>query len=216
MRVYLYKMNQSELEQDPDRALSLLPSWRKERYRQMHFPKGKAEELAAGLLLRHALMDAAGIDLLTAEVKKNEHGKPLMAGPAECTVGEVYFNISHSDGYVAVAVADVPVGIDVETKTDPGLKIMSRFYSQEEQSAVRAAEDPQKEFRRLWTRKEAYVKCVGTGIHGEVSEIPSLPDISGAYRLITLKEEEEYTLSVVLKSPDFSEILLDIVDNFDI
>jgi len=205
IKVYFYELNKEDLTVHWDDYLALLPEWRQKSCHRMRFERGKLQQLAAGLLLRHALKDAAGIDLMTAEVIENEYGKPMLqgaAGSGSPSNGGVYFNLSHSDDYITVAVADTPVGIDVETKTDPDLKIMSRFYSKEEQEAVRAAEDPQKEFRRLWTRKEAYVKCVGTGIHGEVEEIPSLPEISGAYRFLTLKEEEGYALSVVLRTEE--------------
>jgi hypothetical protein len=65
--------------------------------------------------------------------------------------------------------------------------------------------DPQKEFRRLWTRKEAYVKCTGTGIYDSVEKIPSLEDVSGEYRLFTLREAEDYTLSLVVRPEGASE-----------
>ena len=215
LKVYFYQLNTADLTEHADRYLALLPPWRTERYHRMKLQNGRLEELAAGLLLRHALKDAAGIDLMTAEVTKNEHGKPMlgagtktngaktddtMAKNGGATAGPaVHFNISHSGGYIAVAVSDHPVGIDVETKSDPDLKVTARFYSEAEQVAVRAAEDPQKAFRRLWTRKEAYVKCTGTGIYDSVAEIPSLEDVSGEYRLFTLREEDAYTLSVVVQ-----------------
>ena len=154
------------------------------------------QQLAAGLLLRYALQKA-GMDLMTVKIERNEHGKPMMDG--------LFFNISHSGDYIAVATGDYPVGIDVETKSDQDLKITRRFYSEEEQRAVRTAADPQKEFRRLWTRKEAYVKCTGTGIHDSVAEIPSLEDVSGDYRLFTLREAEDYTLSLVIRPEGTAE-----------
>ena len=242
LRIYFYQLNTADLTEHADRYIALLPPWRTERYHRMKLQNGRLEELAAGLLLRHALKDAAGIDLMTAEVTKNEHGKPMLgagtktngakayaamsktAGNPAPTGGAtagpaVHFNISHSGGYIAVAVSDHPVGIDVETKSDPDLKVTARFYSEAEQAAVRAAEDPQKAFRRLWTRKEAYVKCAGTGIYDSVAEIPSLEDVSGEYRLFTLREEDAYTLSVVVQGEitmDISDIPLDIVTFFDV
>ena len=252
IRVYIYEMNNDDLTARYDEYLAALPEWRRESCERMRFERGKLEELAAGLLLRHALKEA-GIDLAGAHVEKNEHGKPaivpgtgttaengLCAGDGSyagttaedglCvgvgsyagTTGEdgqraeVHFNLSHSDGYVTVAVADCPVGIDIETKTDPELKISARFYAEEEQAAVRGAADPQKEFRRIWTRKEAYVKCTGSGLNVEISEIPALPETSGPYRLITVKEEEAYALSLVAETDENPEILLDTVDAFDI
>ena len=50
----------------------------------------------------------------------------------------------------------------------------------------------------------------------EISEIPALPDTSGPYRLITVKEEEAYALSLVAETDENPEILLDTVDAFDI
>jgi len=225
IRVYIYEMNNDDLTARYEEYLAVLPEWRRESCERMRFERGKLEQLAAGLLLRHALKEA-GIDLMQANVEKNEHGKPALATCA-ASAGEdrtsagtteqtVHFNISHSDGYVTVAVADCPVGIDIETKTDPELKISARFYSEEEQEAVRGAADPQKEFRRIWTRKEAYVKCTGTGLNVAVSAIPALPETSGPYRLITLKEEEAYSLSLVAETDRNPEILLDTVDYFDI
>ena len=199
IRTYFHQLNEDYLKEHRDQALAVLPPWRIERYERMKFEKNKLEELAAGLLLRHALWDAAGISLLDAGIVKNEYGKPVLNG-------DIHFNISHSDGYIAAAVADCPVGIDVETKTDPDLKVTARFYSEEEQEAVRNAEDPQREFRRIWTRKEAYVKCVGTGISGPVEEIPSLPEVSGEYRIITLRDEDEYALSFVVRSGEASAV----------
>ena len=236
LKVYFYKMNTEDLDRNKEKYLACLPSWRTERYQRMRIEHGKLEELAAGLLLRHALWDAAGIDLMNAEVTTNAHGKPMLmervlpapeiseakADRSKEARDRHFFNLSHSGGYIVAAVADVPVGIDIETKTDPELKVTDRFYSKEEQEAVRAAEDPQKEFRRLWTRKEAYVKCLGTGITNSVADIPSLPDVSGDHRLITLVEEEAYTLSAAVRTDaaemheEFLKIPLDIIDSFDI
>jgi 4'-phosphopantetheinyl transferase len=190
IKVFFYNLDKEGLAANWDRCLAQLPEWRRESCLRMKFEQGRLQQLAAGLLLRLALREE-GVDLMTADITKNEHGKPMMEG--------LYFNISHSGDYIAVAIADYPVGIDVEIKTDPDLKITERFYSEEEQRAVRDAEDPQKEFRRLWTRKEAYVKCTGTGIYDSVAKIPSLVERSGDYRIFTLQEEEEYTLSLAVR-----------------
>ena len=196
VRVYFYKLDKENLSANWERYLGLLPEWRRESCLRMRFEQGRLQQLAAGLLLRYALQQA-GVDLMTVRVEKNEHGKPMMDG--------LFFNISHSGDYIAVAIGDSPVGIDVETKTDPDLKITERFYSEEEQRVVRTAEDPEKEFRRLWTRKEAYVKCTGTGIYDSVAEIPSLEDVSGAYRLFTLREAEDYALSLAVRQESEAE-----------
>ena len=66
------------------------------------------------------------------------NGKPMTNG--------CYFNISHSHGLVACAVAEVPVGIDVE-KIRPVPPRLLRILSPAEREYVRCDED----FFRLWT-----------------------------------------------------------------
>lgn len=231
MNIYFYQVNQADLTAHAEAYLALLPPWRTERYHRMKIASGKLEELAAGLLLRYALRDGAGIDLLTAEVTQNPHGKPGLIMPPGGKPGlimppsgkpgltqtphgkleltqnshgksesNIHFNLSHSGGYIAAVVADCPVGIDVETKSDLDGRVAKRFFSGEEQQAILAAEDPQLAFRRIWTRKEAYVKCTGTGIDGAIDRIPGLADRFGAYSITTLREESAYTLSLAVRS----------------
>jgi 4'-phosphopantetheinyl transferase len=94
----------------------------------------------------------------------NEHGAPYLEhGP--------YFSISHSKQGIAVAVSDTPVGIDIEgmRKLDDGL--VRKTMNPDEQSRIAASANPTQEFIRLWTRKEAYVKMLGTGIISDMHAI---------------------------------------------
>ena len=94
----------------------------------------------------------------------NEHGAPYLEhGP--------YFSISHSKQGIAVAVSDTPVGIDIEgmRKLDDGL--VRKTMNPDEQSRIAASANPSQEFIRLWTRKEAYVKMLGTGIISDMHAI---------------------------------------------
>lgn len=94
----------------------------------------------------------------------NEHGAPYWAvGP--------YFSISHCKQGIAVVVSDQPVGIDIEgmRKVDDGL--VRKTMNTQEQAQIAAAANPEQEFIRLWTRKEAYVKMLGTGIISDMHQI---------------------------------------------
>jgi 4'-phosphopantetheinyl transferase len=94
----------------------------------------------------------------------NEHGAPYLEdGP--------YFSISHCKQGIAVVVSDQPVGIDIEgmRKVDDGL--VRKTMNTQEQAQIAAAANPEQEFIRLWTRKEAYVKMQGTGIISDMHEI---------------------------------------------
>jgi 4'-phosphopantetheinyl transferase len=79
------------------------------------------------------------------------------------------FNLSHSAGLAAYAFATASeVGIDVEqVRPIPDLEsIAAQHFSAPECSELFAA-DPASRceiFYRIWTRKEAYVKAIGSGL----------------------------------------------------
>ncbi len=90
----------------------------------------------------------------------DERGKPrLPAGPP--------FNLSHSAGWAALAVSPGPaIGIDIEAHRAIERNVAEHFFSRHEVSALRAlpAREWQAGFFRCWTRKEAYLKALGTGL----------------------------------------------------
>ena len=73
-----------------------------------------------------------------------------------------HFNISHSENLIAVAVADSPVGVDIEKKREANLKIAERFFSEREKDFAKDSDS----FFYVWTRKEALLKRTGEGLKG--------------------------------------------------
>ncbi|MBQ9297290.1 MAG: 4'-phosphopantetheinyl transferase superfamily protein [Paludibacteraceae bacterium] len=87
----------------------------------------------------------------------NDYGKPSMPAAPE-------FSISHCREAIAVALDDHPVGIDVEGIRHADPELIARTMNPAEQQFIRQAGNPERAFTRLWTRKEAVLKCQGTGI----------------------------------------------------
>ncbi|HEV2887692.1 MAG TPA: 4'-phosphopantetheinyl transferase superfamily protein, partial [Jatrophihabitans sp.] len=87
------------------------------------------------------------------------HGRPAVADRG------VHFSLSHGGDLVLIGVAGTPVGVDVEALPDPQVAadLTTRLHPGE-QREITADEDPQLAFARVWTRKEAYLKGVGTGL----------------------------------------------------
>ena len=101
----------------------------------------------------------------------NQYGAPYLEnGP--------YFSISHCKQGIAVAVSDLPIGIDIEGLRRVDEALVRKTMNMEEQSQIAMSQNPEVEFIRLWTRKEAYVKMLGTGIisdmHGILSDVSSV------------------------------------------
>jgi 4'-phosphopantetheinyl transferase len=132
-----------------DRALRLQPPHRR------HAIFGRA---ALRLLLGAALRRPAA----TLELVTEAAGKPVLAD------GAAAFNVSHSGGAVVIAIARRPIGIDVEATRRVGDRqgLAARFFHPEEARELAGLADPAgaAAFLRCWTRKEAVVKALGTGI----------------------------------------------------
>lgn len=92
------------------------------------------------------------------------HGRPSLSAlpPA------LHFSLSHSGEMALVGIAAVPLGVDVEQL--PGtetVEVCSRALHQDEQKELAASEEGPARgvvFGRIWTRKEAYLKGLGTGL----------------------------------------------------
>jgi 4'-phosphopantetheinyl transferase len=77
----------------------------------------------------------------------------------------VHFSLSHGGDLVLVGIAGTPVGVDVEALPEEQVAAdLSTRLHPAEQREIAAAEQPRLAFARVWTRKEAYLKGIGTGL----------------------------------------------------
>jgi 4'-phosphopantetheinyl transferase len=99
---------------------------------------------------------------------KNQ-GKPELAGGLAAS--KLHFSLAHAHQVASVAICQgCEIGIDLEylkAKRDIG-KIAARFFSDPEADQFRALHPAQQTeaFYLCWTRKEAFVKALGTGFSG--------------------------------------------------
>lgn len=142
-------------------------------------------------------------DALKIDIKKNAYGKPYLAYHPD-----IYFNLSHTLGYVACAISRTEVGIDVE-KVRPYRKVAaSKVCTPLEQALITQSKDPNEMFFRLWTLKESIVKAEGTGINQSLKqfefyldskEILRLKQTNLKYHFNQIIIEGQYILSVCKK-----------------
>ncbi len=88
-----------------------------------------------------------------------EHGKPYLTN-----YEGVHFNISHCREAIVTAISGHAVGVDVEGRRRFSNTLLQRSFNETEQESVLRSDDPELEFARIWTRKEAWFKYTGTGI----------------------------------------------------
>jgi 4'-phosphopantetheinyl transferase len=135
---------------------------RADRY---HFVSDRDTFTAAHALTRVMLSDATGLPTATWRYVTGEFGKPALV--ADCAGGGLRFNISHTRGFVACAIARHEIGVDVEAsdrQTD--FDIADRFFAPEEAQLVKSAPPEGRAcvFFRFWTLKEAFIKATGEGL----------------------------------------------------
>ncbi|KAG7558539.1 4'-phosphopantetheinyl transferase domain superfamily [Arabidopsis thaliana x Arabidopsis arenosa] len=143
------------------------------------------------------------VDPRTLMFKKNMYGKPEVdwQNYKNRNNPPLHFNISHTDSLIACGVTvHVPVGIDVEYKErkikHDVLALAKRFYSADEVkflSTIPDVEVQRKEFIKLWTLKEAYVKALGKGFSAapfNTFTIQSKAGTTGGYNLFKEKTKK--------------------------
>ncbi len=151
------------------------------RHERLIFTQHRLQFLVARALVRDVLAQYLDIeDPASLEFGTNKHGKPELL--IETTV---QFNLSHTNGLIALAVMQVdPVGIDVEylSRQADIKNLTERYFSRDEAEALLALPVDQwnNRFYDLWTLKEAYLKACGTGIRTPLQEFSFIfPDESG-------------------------------------
>ena len=90
------------------------------------------------------------------EILKDKMGKPYLEG------NPLHFNVSHSGEYLAIAISKYPVGIDIQEPKLIKDGMFRKVVQPEEECLI--GEDRQKDFLRLWTLKESFVKAEGKGL----------------------------------------------------
>lgn len=172
-------------------CLSWFPQERLDNILKINHLQGRREKVAAYELLVEMMREEGCLEQWPL-FHYDENGKPRLSN-----YPDLHFNISHCKKAVAVALHDAEVGIDVECRRAVSQALMERVCCAEELSLIRSSADAELEFIRLWTRKEALLKCTGVGIREDLRNILSY---YSDYKIITeyIAEIDGY-LSVCVK-----------------
>ena len=114
--------------------------------------------------------DGELLGYISDNIEFNKNGKPHITGIPD-------YSISHSENTWAIIFSDAPCGLDIQYNKKAKLeKIAIKFYQEDEQeSANRLGVD---EFFRIWSRREALIKAVGSSVF---YDIPSTMGESAIY-----------------------------------
>ena len=137
------------------------------RYKRFHFDEHKHQFLVSRALLRSVLGEYLSLEPAEIIFEQNSWGKPEIH--ADQNDQALRFNLSHTDGLVALAVTKTKrIGIDVEpiAREAELLKLADRYFSEAESLALKQVpeEEINHDFFSYWTLKESYIKAVGMGL----------------------------------------------------
>ena len=119
--------------------------------------KSKLASIGAELALIQAVKDNISGAEIPLRCGYMPGGKPyLLEYP------DFFYNISHSGDYAVCAAADSPIGVDIQKLRKPDMRIAERRFTEDEYNYI--CKDEDRNFFRIWTRKESILKADGAGI----------------------------------------------------
>jgi len=148
---------------DLNKSFPLVSENRQKKISKYRFDKDKKLSCGAYLLLRKLLDE---INITNPLFKTGKYGKNYISN-----YSDIHFNLSHSGKYVVCAIADTPIGVDIEYN-DPeiDLNIAKYYFFNSEYKRIIESENPSNEFFNYWVLKESYMKYTGLGFNLNLDE----------------------------------------------
>jgi len=174
-------------------------------------------------ILSHYLNCAAA----KIDYQYNQYGKPYLPA-ANPETYKLYFNLAHSHDYALFALnrsAEVGVDLEFDSKNRQRdiMRLAKRFYHPDEYRGLESLEPEQRSeaFYRIWTRKEAFTKAIGSGIQfsfrqfevsiGETPELLWIDNhkFDAPVSLINIPIEKPYTACLAVLSASYQVDYID-------
>ncbi len=186
-----------------EELLMLMPEGRKKKARTYRRRRDRISCVMAFCLLEYALVSESprllGRHMSLGEwlsdnrlsLAHNSFGKPYLK-----EYPQIHFNLSHCDRGCACVLADSEAGVDIQDGRSITRAMMCRVCHPDELAYLAAADNPTKEFIRLWAMKEAWVKMEGTGISVPLNQVDTMT-LGDRIRVL---ECDKYILTTVKRS----------------
>lgn len=158
MRAQIYVANINNMDVRKDELEKLLPPLRAKAVHKYKDVQARLRSTVAWLLLEKIL--AGGKKIHENLLQYGKYGKPRLKGYP-------HYNLSHAGQYVALAIADTQIGVDIEPwKEGDFLALASVAFHSVEQEQLKLDIGMESYFD-TWVLKEAYLKMSGLGLSGD-------------------------------------------------
>lgn len=128
-------------------------------------PGLRRDRVLAHALHRIVLAQALGLPTALVPLYRSDAGQPRLGLPGWHT------SLSHAADAVAVAIADCPIGVDLEARDAPALSPIADLVCAPSELAALPADACARQARLLatWVCKEAALKAAGVGLAREMA-----------------------------------------------
>ena len=165
MKYYIEKFD-SFSEEKREEFFSFLDKEKKREYLSASNENRKLSILISQGFAKEKISEEYNIPKENIIFSVTDRGKPFCKSHPH-----IYFSLSHSSNFVALAISDKDIGIDIEKLRSAKAELVNRVCSSNEIDTIFSNENPDIKFTEIWTKKEAYLKALGTGIDRELSSI---------------------------------------------
>ena len=148
-----------------ERSKHLLSLQREEYISGYSLVSDRINSTAVYLLLRYGLEREYGITEKPV-FEYRERGKPYLQGNED-----IYFNFSHCKNAVVCIISAQKTAVDVMDIRKVNQGTIRRTCTEDEKNLLLSSTQPDRDFIRIWTRKECYSKFDGRGLLLDFSNI---------------------------------------------
>ena len=162
--LWLVDLDATSVATDDPSLTELLSEQEKEKANRFRFEHDARRYRASHTALRTLLSRETGMRAQDLQFFEGRFGKPHLNANRP-----LHFNMSHSGGWALIGIcASAPIGVDIEVPRpmDDLDALARRNFSPPEFAAFQAVEPARQlqRFLQCWTRKEACLKALGSGL----------------------------------------------------
>ena len=198
--IYIFT-DYNQITPDMEQALlDKLPPRRREKALRFTVQNGRISCIVSYLLFLYGYRNLYHMDD-TPDFAGEKFEKPYLAD-----YPDIHFNLSHCNSGCACIMDNFEVGIDLQEIRKVSLKTFEKICSADEISEIQNSDNPEKEFCRIWSYKEALSKLTGEGIFRDISNLSSQgiyyvtdyiePNMYMSYASYVKKEQELITITI--------------------
>lgn len=187
-RIYLFEQEELVPDDFIKKALSLLPEERRKKALRYRNRIDQNNCVLTYFMLKIALKEC--FQIIDFTIQYGQYGKPFLK-----EYPNIFFSISHCKCGCVVVVADELVGIDIQNIVPFSWYAAERVCCIEELGVLKQSTHKDREFIRMWTMKESFLKMTGEGIFGDLKSINTL-EMDG----IEVEEMEKNIISICMKT----------------